>query len=279
VIDLHLHTTASDGSSSPDELVAECVRAGVTTMAVTDHDTLGGLAAATSAASAAGIGCVPGIEITALHDGLDVHVLGYGFNPEDAGLAAFLVSQRDDRRRRLLEMASRLAAIGVFVDTDLFQPGVAVSGQRALGRPALARAIVGAGHARDIADAFDRFLSPGRPAFVSRIGAAPGEVAALIRRAGGVAAIAHPGKIDDDERVRAFIADGMDAIEVCHPDHDPAATARYRSMADTSGLLATGGSDFHGTGSGRVQALGRVGLPPADFDRLSARMSWVAPRV
>lgn len=274
MIDLHLHTTASDGSSSPDDLVAECARAGVTTMAVTDHDTVGGIRAATDAAAAAGLTCVPGIEITALHDGVDVHVLGYGFDPADGSLAAFLATQREDRRRRLLEMARKLAALGVFVDTDPFQPGAATMGQKALGRPALARAIVHAGHATDIADAFDRFLSPGRPAFVSRIGASPRDVFALIQRAGGVASIAHPIQIGNDDLVRAFAADGADAIEVYHADHDAAAVARYRGIADEAGLLVSGGSDYHGVRSGRASSLGRVHLPADDFARLRARMRW-----
>jgi hypothetical protein len=274
LIDLHLHTTASDGSSSPEGLVAECLRAGVTTMAVTDHDTVGGVAAATAAATAAGLSCVPGIEITALHDGLDVHLLGYGFDPADEGLATFLVTQREDRRRRLLEMAEKLATLGVFVDTDPFQPGASTSNQKALGRPTLARAIVHSGHAKDISDAFDRFLSPGRPAFVSRIGANPRDVFTLIQRAGGVASIAHPTKVGDDDLVRAFVADGADAIEVYHPDHDAAAVARYQAIANAAGLLVTGGSDYHGAGSGRASSLGRVHLPAADFDRLRGRMRW-----
>lgn len=276
MIDLHLHTTASDGSSSPEDLVAECASCGIQTMAVTDHDTVGGIAAAARAATAVGLSCLPGIEITALHDGVDVHVLGYGFDAAHPDLEAFLVRQREDRRRRLLEMASKLATLGVDVDASSFAAGSAAVNQKALGRPALARAIVRAGHASDIADAFDRYLSPGRPAFVSRIGAAPGAVFALIRKVGGVSAIAHPVKIGDDELVRAFIEAGADAIEVYHPEQNAEATARYLAMAGSTGLLVTGGSDFHGANSGRVSGLGRVGLPPDDFDRLRARMQWKA---
>jgi predicted metal-dependent phosphoesterase TrpH len=274
VIDLHLHTTASDGSASPEDLVAECVRAGVTTLAVTDHDTVGGVSATIAAASQAGLLCLPGIEITALHEGLDVHILGYGFDVHDADLRTFLVTQREDRRRRLLEMAAKLETLGVQVDTAPFAGGEASENQKALGRPAMARAIVHAGHATDIADAFDRFLSPGRPAFVSRIGAAPAEVCALIRRAGGVSSIAHPVKIGDDEVVRAFVEAGADAIEVYHPDQGAAATARYQALAAAMGRLVSGGSDFHGAGSGRTSALGQVGLPRPDFDRLTAATRW-----
>jgi predicted metal-dependent phosphoesterase TrpH len=271
VIDLHLHTTASDGALSPEALVRKCAAAGVTTMAVTDHDTVGGVAAATAAARAVGIDCLPGIEITALLAGRDVHILGYGFDPADAALAAFLVRQRDDRRRRVIAMAEKLTSLGVPIDTGALLNGHAAISQRALGRPALAAALVSAGHARDIADAFDRFLGFGRPAFVERSGSPPRDVFALVRGAGGVSSIAHPVKIGDDAVVRRFIGDGLDAIEVHHPDHDTEATARYRAMADDAGLLVTGGSDYHGDDSGRVMALGRIGLPQSDFDRLVAR--------
>ena len=274
MIDLHLHTTASDGSSSPEDLVAECVKAGITTLAVTDHDTVGGIRAATAAARLAGLTVLPGIEITALHEGIDVHILGYGFDVHDASLETFLVTQREDRRRRLLEMAAKLETLGVQVDTAPFSGGGSSENQKALGRPAIARAIVRAGHAKDIADAFDRFLSPGRPAFVSRIGADPGEVFALIRRAGGVSSIAHPVKVGDDAVVRAFVEAGADAIEVYHPDQGAAAMARYQALADSMGRLVSGGSDFHGAGSGRTSALGQVGLPLADFERLTATMRW-----
>jgi predicted metal-dependent phosphoesterase TrpH len=275
VIDLHLHTTASDGSSAPEELVAQCVAAGVTAMAVTDHDTVGGVAMAAGAAVSAGVTFLPGIEITALHDGQDVHILGYGFDVADAGLGTFLVAQREDRRRRLLEMADLLADLGVVIDTTPFQPGTTAS-QKALGRPAIARAIVATGHAKDISDAFDKFLSPGRPAFVSRIGASPREVFGLVRRAGGLSSVAHPIKIGNDALVREFLADGAEAIEVYHTDQDQAAADRYRAMAREIGVLVTGGSDFHGAASGRTSGLGRVGLPREDFDRLIERLGGVS---
>jgi predicted metal-dependent phosphoesterase TrpH len=277
VIDLHLHTTASDGALSPEALVRACAAAGITTMAVTDHDTVGGLREATTAADAAGVRLLPGIEITALHNGRDVHVLGYGFDPDDSLLATFLTAQRQDRRRRVVAMAEKLAALGVPVDlTHLHDPRGETS-QRALGRPALGAALVDAGHARDLADAFDRYLGSGRPAFVERIGPPPRDVFSLIRRAGGVASIAHPVKIGDDGLVRQFVEDGLDAIEVYHPDHDAEATSRYRAMADEAGLLVTGGSDYHGDNTTRAPAFGRIGLPAADFDRLIASASG-APR-
>jgi predicted metal-dependent phosphoesterase TrpH len=141
---------------------------------------------------------------------------------------------------------------------------------RALGRPLLARALVEAGYARSVQDAFDQFLAHGRPAFVERRGASPAEVVALLARAGGIAAVAHPGKQRLEATVRALADDGLAAVEVFHPDHDEQDVARYLQIAKECDLLVTGGSDYHGPGSGRESALGRVGLPAADFDRLVA---------
>lgn len=268
MIDLHLHTTASDGRSAPDLLVREAAAAGVHTLAVTDHDTVAGLAEATAAAHRAGLTIVPGIEVTAVDAGRDVHILGYFFDPAHPDLVSFLSDQRADRRRRIIEMLEKLTAIGAPVDLPVLAAGE-VSG-RALGRPLLARALVEAGYARSIQDAFDQFLAQGRPAFVERRGASPAEVVALLARAGGVASVAHPGKQRLEATVRALANDGLAAVEVFHPDHDGQDVECYLQIARECGLLVTGGSDYHGPGSGREIALGRVGLPAEDFDRLVA---------
>jgi 3',5'-nucleoside bisphosphate phosphatase len=211
---------------------------------------------------------VAGIEITAVQAGRDVHILGYFFDPAHDELTAFLSEQRADRRRRIVEMLDKLAALGVTLDASALADG-STSG-RALGRPLLARALVEAGQARDVQDAFDQFLAEGRPAFVARRGAGPAEVVALIGRAGGIAAVAHPGKQRLDATVRALASNGLGAVEVFHPDHNAHDVERYRQMAKACDLLITGGSDYHGPGSGREHALGRVGLPADDFDRLVA---------
>lgn len=270
MIDLHMHTTASDGSSTPGVLVRELLAAGLTTFAVTDHDTVASVPGLMAAAEAEGLTCVPGIEITAVHDGHDVHLLGYFIDTDHAELGAFLTRQLDDRRRRLLEMADRLAALGVPIDAKALAAEAGRESRRALGRPMLGSALVGAGHVRNIQEAFDKFLAAGRPAFVSRIGASPAEVCALIARAGGLASVAHPGKLAE-AAVHALPAMGLDAIEVYHPDHGPEDIARFRAMSETLGLGVTGGSDFHGRSSGREDALGRVVLPVDDYRRLIER--------
>jgi predicted metal-dependent phosphoesterase TrpH len=269
VIDLHLHTTASDGRSTPEELVAEVAAAGCRTIALTDHDTVAGLEATRRAADAAGLAFVDGIEITAVADERDVHILGYFISPADESLGRFLTEQRERRRERLIAMAERLELLGAPVSIDHLVNST--SSGKSLGRPALAQALILAGHAVNVADAFDRFLAEGRPAYVTREGATPAEVIDRIHRAGGLASIAHPGKLGDDDLVGRIAAEGLDAVEVFHPDHEAADQERYGAFASRLGLLVTGGSDYHGPDSGRAGGLGNVSLPAAAFDALARR--------
>ena len=270
MIDLHLHTTASDGALSPAALVARAARAGIRTLAVTDHDTIGGLAEAGAAAASAGVTFVPGIEITAVEEGRDVHVLGYYFDPADAALAQFLAGQREDRIRRVREIARRLAALGVPIDVERILTDARESGA-SIGRPHIAEALVAAGHvvSRDVA--FERFLERSAPAFVPRRGAGVPGVIDVIRRAGGVASLAHPGLTRIDDRIPAFARAGLDALEVRHPDHDGETERRYRSLADTLGLAVSGGSDFHADHGHHRCPLGSVSLEAGDLSRLAAR--------
>jgi predicted metal-dependent phosphoesterase TrpH len=275
VIDLHLHTTASDGRSTPDELVEDLVDAGVTSFAVTDHDTTAGLAAVSAAARRHGLDWLSGIEITAVRDRRDIHLLAYGVNDESQPLLSFLARQRDDRRRRFFEIVDRLDRAGVPVDREALERAAARDPRRALARPMLAEALVHAGHVETMREAFDRFLSEGRPAYVAREGASPEDVIALVTREGGVTSLAHPGKLHRDDLIPEMVAAGLPAIEVHHPDHDAAAVERYAAMAFEMGLLVTGGSDYHGVGSGRSNALGQVTLPLADYTRLTERLAEI----
>jgi predicted metal-dependent phosphoesterase TrpH len=274
MIDLHMHTTASDGRSTPEELVTEAVAHGLTTIAVTDHDTTAAWDDVSTAAAAAGVACIPGIEITAVADGRDVHMLGYFIDPHHAELNAFLVTQRADRQRRLREIGERLERLGVPVDLDRAMQKAGHRMGRALGRPLAAAALVDAGHVATLKEAFDRYLGEGRPAFIERQGVSVVQVVELIARAGGLSSMAHPGKTLRDELIPALVAAGMPAFEVYHPDHDMIDTARYRQMAATLGVLATGGSDYHGQGSGRSHGFGHIHLPAADFARLCERAGW-----
>lgn len=248
------------------------VAAGIRTCAITDHDTIAGLDRARAAAKDTPLEILTGIEITAVHDGVDVHMLGYGFDAGHAELTTFLEAQRADRLRRVLEILDRLESLGVVVSREPILKRAKKPTGRALGRPAVAKLLVAHGHAQSIADAFDRYLATGRPAFISRRGVAPAEVVALIGRAGGLVSFAHPGKLGRDDLLAPLASAGLGAIEVFHPDHDADAVARYTEIARRLGVGMSGGSDYHGPGSGRAEALGTVTLPDTCFRDLQARI-------
>jgi 3',5'-nucleoside bisphosphate phosphatase len=239
-------------------------------LSVTDHDTTAGLPEAAAAASGAGLTFVTGIEVTAVEQATDVHLLGYFFDPASRELADLLAAQLADRHRRVADICRRLDDLGYGVDLpDLDRPGA--EGHRPVGRPAVARALVGAGHTSSIREAFERFLAPGRPAFVERRGVSPADVVSVVTRAGGLCSLAHPGLLDRDGWIRSFVDGGLAAIEVFHGDHGPADEARYAAVAAEYGLAQTGGSDFHGDDAGRARCLGSIGLPVWAFANLVDR--------
>ena len=272
MIDLHLHTTASDGTLTPATLVARAAAAGLTTISVTDHDTVAGLAEARTAAGRFGVRFVTGVEITAVEQQRDVHLLAYFVDPDEPGIGAFLLRQRADRLRRLREIADRLREIGSAIDIEPLLAEAAESAGRSVGRPLLADALIAAGEARDRNDAFDRLLGNGGPAFVPRVGATPDEVIATVRKAGGLVSFAHPGVTKMDRIIPRLASAGLAALEARHSDHDPETERRYRDMAAYHGLAISGGSDFHGESGHRTGTLGALTLPPEDFASLEARL-------
>ncbi len=279
MIDLHLHTTASDGYLSPAQLVARVAAAGITTMSVTDHDTVAGLAEVGVEAAARGIRLVPGIEITSVADGRDVHILGYFFDPESGPLLTFLEGQRALRVSRVREIGARLTMLGMPIDVEALVTTAATRPGSSVGRPQIARALVAASHVASVQEAFERWLATGLPAFVPRTGPSPSAVVDVIHAAGGVASFAHPAVTKRDELIRPVADHGLDAIEVFHSDHSPQDEADYRGLAIRLGLLISGGSDFHGEdppvppapSRARRNSLGVVSLPAEAFAALEAR--------
>ena len=269
-IDLHLHTTASDGRCTPQELVHRAARAGLSVMAVTDHDTTDAIAEVDAEARHHGIHTIPGIEITAVEAGRDLHVLGYLFDPQHQGLASLLVRQRAARVARIEGIASRLAAHGVPIDVEPMLEQSRRESGRSIGRPQVARAMVEAGHVANTQEAFDRWLGPGLPGFVAREGPTPEAVIETIHHAGGIASIAHPGQHGLGTRIPTLAAAGLDAVEAFHPDHDAALVQEYIDVARRLHLLLTGGSDFHGD-QGHGCEPGSVTLPAEEWERLQAR--------
>jgi predicted metal-dependent phosphoesterase TrpH len=269
-VDLHSHTTASDGTLSPRELVRAAARRGVRVLAVTDHDSTEGLAEAIAeAATFRPLEIVPGIEINCDVDGGEIHVLGYYIDYEAPWFQEFCRAQRAERRARIHRIAERLAALGMPIDTEavfaLVQEGSA-------GRPHVAQVMVDRGYVKTVREAFDRFLGAGKPANVPRQKLTPEEAVRLLRRAGGVPVFAHPGLAGRDALIPELVRAGLMGIECYYPEHSAAVTGHYVELCREHGLVATGGSDFHGS---RVRAsqLGDPSIPLAVWDALRAKAS------
>ena len=271
MIDLHMHTTASDGRCSPEELVRLAKAVGITTMAVGDHDTMAAVPAAGSAAVAAGIEFVPGIEITSVSGGKDVHVLGYFLDPGTPGLSELIDDQRRRRLARAQEIGDRLARLGAAIDVEELMATVACHNGKAIARPQIAQALVKAGHVATVAEAFDRYLGESCGAYVPHTGAAPEEVVRLVLAGGGIASLAHPGYTNQDDIIPRLVEAGLGAIEAYHSSHESEMTAHYLALAKSFGLAVTGGSDYHGEGTRRSEFFGRTQLPEEDYLRFLER--------
>lgn len=256
-IDLHAHTTVSDGTLTPAALARLAAREGLSAIAVTDHDHVGGIA---GARAAGGVEVVSGIELSAHAGKQEVHLLGYLFDESNERLLSRLDGLRAARERRAGLMVEKLASLGVRVELPV------VAG--AVGRPHVARALVDAGHASSIQDAFDKFLADGKPAFVSKEKLSAAEAISLVHGAGGVVSFAHPVLVKEPEAtLRALVAEGLDAVEVAHSKHSPEFRAQVSAWARELSLVETGGSDFHGENKPDVR-LGMMDVPYATLDAL-----------
>jgi predicted metal-dependent phosphoesterase TrpH len=248
-IDLHAHTSASDGTFTPAEIVDLALDRALSVLAITDHDTTDGLRDAARAADGRGLEVVPGIEFSAEYDGASLHVLAYWVDPDDAELQAELRRLNDSRYRRGELMVSKLQALGYPLSFERVRE---IAGDGLIARPHVAQAMVEAGIVPDEKAAFDRFISDDGPAAVPKHALHPLDALALIRRAGGACVLAHPGMWKGqgsvpEELIEAMAEAGMAGLEVDHPDHDERQRARYRDLAARLGVAATGASDCHGT--------------------------------
>jgi 3',5'-nucleoside bisphosphate phosphatase len=273
-VDLHMHSTASDGARSPAEVVEAAQRAGLAAIALTDHDTLHGLAEAREAGARLGVRVVNGVELSAIGEsGGEVHVLGLHLSRVDA-LERELERFRDTRRLRAERIVERLNALGVPLSLDAV---LSEAGQGAIGRPHVARALVAGGWARDFRDAFDRWLGMGRPAYVEKHRLSVGEAIGLIHHAGGLAILAHPGSEGTRRRIEELAGLGMDGVEVRHPGHSADDVARLGALVEHFRLVPSGGSDWHGAGEG-PRAIGAMEIPASWLERQDARVRERAAR-
>ena len=270
MIDLHSHTTASDGEFAPAELVRLAHEAKVTTLAVTDHDTVSGLAACSQAAHGLGMTLVNGIEITAFLNRREVHVLGHFVNPVEVRLATFAAKLKLERETRMIAMVEKMKSLGFPVTMDQVH---ALAGDGAhLARPHLARVMVELGYATSTKEVFDRFLGDGKPGAVPRFELSAADAVTLIRGAGGAATIAHPGvsKIHAGD-LKALKEVSLAGVEVEHSDHPPSLRQKLHEIARELDLIATAGSDFHGPKVAPNRRLGSASMKMKDFERLHQR--------
>ena len=279
-IDLHTHSAVSDGTDTPAELVEKARAVGLDVVALTDHDTFDGLDEAAATGEQVGIQFVRGMELSCSRHGNSVHVLAYGADPASTGLAAEMALVRDGRLGRLAGVLAKLAALGVPVSEAEVMAQVGTS--PSIGRPHIADALIEAGHVRDRQEAFDRFLADGGPAHVHRYTIDVERGIDLVHEAGGVAVIAHPWgrgreRLLPASAIQALARDhGLDGIEVDHQDHDADIRRRLHTLADSLGLLATGSSDYHGTGK-LDHDLGCNTTDPEVFDEIQRRLADAAP--
>lgn len=267
-IDLHVHSTASDGTLSPAAVVAEARASGVAIVALTDHDTMDGVPEALAAGEAEGVRVVPGVELNTDSSAGEVHVLGYCISPQEEPFRRLLESRRRARTVRAHKMVERLRELGMpikFADVER------AAGGGNIGRPHVARALVAAGYARDVREAFERWLYKGGPAYVKRDSLTPVEAIEAVKAAGGVPVLAHPGRIADQSIIPRLIEAGLEGLECFYPEHSPEQTERYLALAQRHGLLVTGGTDFHGPGSTHATPIGAVSAPPEAAEELLRR--------
>jgi len=251
--DLHTHTTASDGLMAPRDSVALAASLGLAGLAITDHDTVAGVAEAVETGAALGVDVIPGVEISTKFEDEDVHMLGLWIDPADPTLIARLESNRDVRRGRNAKIVDKLCSFGFDVtlaEAEAIAAERRGGGDRSVSRPHLAELLVRKGYVSSVQEAFDVYLDANGKAYVSVDRIPPETAAAWIRDAGGVAVLAHPGLYRRDDAIVAALADAVDGIEAAHADHDERLERKYRALAERYGLAATAGSDFHGVRDG-----------------------------
>ncbi|HUN66098.1 MAG TPA: PHP domain-containing protein [Bacteroidota bacterium] len=267
--DLHLHTTYSDGAYSPAELVGKAHGAGLQTIAVTDHDSVGAVEEAMRHASTFGMEVVPGVELSACTETAEFHILGYFVDVTNVEFLNALGDLRERRMRRVERIVGKLNRLNIPLTMDEVMGS---SSGDSLGRPHIANAMVNQGHADSYYQAFNKFLGDGRPAFEKKDCFSPRETIRMIAAAGGLSFLAHPGVALNDDCVKHLIDEGLDGIEVVHPSHSPELVRYYRNIVSQYYLLECGGSDFHGGMKNDEHLLGKISIPLSTVDAMRRRL-------
>ena len=266
-VDLHAHSTASDGTKSPAALIAAAKAAGLSAIALTDHDTMAGVPEAAAAGEAVGMRVVPGVELSATDDDREIHLLALHVQRANA-LDDALRTFRERRHGRAMQIVAKLNELGVSIS---FDDVLARAGDAAIGRPHLAKVLIDGGWARDSRDAFDRYLGAGRPAYVPKHRLSVADAIALAHSAGAIAVLAHPGPEGRREVIERFVEHGLDGVEVRHPGHTAEDMNRLAALATYFNLLRSGGSDWHGASEG-PRTLGVMRVPASWLDEQDSRV-------
>lgn len=275
MIDLHMHSIFSDGTFTPEELVAEGVRIGLKAMALTDHDTTGGVPRFRAAAGQAGMRVLTGVEVSSDSETGTMHVLGYCVNPEDRSLIEHLRWIREGRDERNQEILQKLNRLGLRLT---YEEIASYAGADVVGRPHFAQAMIAKGYVKDKKDAFDRFLARGKPAYAERRRLDSAGTLELIRSAGGVPVVAHPFTLKLQgaalrRRLQELVDEGLLGLEVYYSEHTPDMQREYAKLARDLGLVGTGGSDFHGAVSPGIhmgRGFGALEVPDDVVDQVEA---------
>jgi len=267
--DLHLHTNHSDGALSVEQPLRKALARGLSTLSITDHDTVLGVDEAAEIGKSLGVEVVPGVELSATLGDHEVHILGYFVDQRDEEFKEYLTFFRQQRYHRAVRIVEKLNALSVPVRLDSV---LEQAGKAAIGRPHIANALVEAGLAESYYQAFDQYIGNGRPAYECKFRITPRDTIDLIARAGGIAVLAHPSVHTTESMLTQLVKDGLDGVEVIHPSHSPGVVTYYRGIAAEYFLLESGGSDFHGGRRDDDDAFGRFSVPVKFVEEMKRRL-------
>jgi 3',5'-nucleoside bisphosphate phosphatase len=268
--DLHTHTTKSDGALTPRELVLRAKNSGLRIISITDHDTIDALEDAIELGKHEGVEVIPGMELSAVYNGYEIHILGYFIDYKNARLLEALRYFREERLKRVARIVEKLNKLSIPVTIESV---LEIAQGASVGRPHVANALVNGGHTSTYQQAFNKYIGDGRPAYEKKVEVTPEETVSLIAEAGGLSFLAHPGRSVAENTLIHLIKSGLDGIEVIHPSHTPQLIEYYRGIVNEYCLLESGGSDFHGGMRGDDQYFGEIGVPVERVDIMRNRLS------
>ncbi len=268
-VDMHLHTSYSDGKLSPKELLNKVKSAGLECVGIVDHDSVNGIEEAVNIGKNIGVEVIPGVELSTMLNDTDIHILGYFIDYKDKTLLEFLEFFREERIKRAKRIIHKLNSLNIPIDLDIV---LEISQNSAIGRPHIAHAMVNGGYVDNYRSAFIKYIRDGGPAYEKKYKFPPEEAIKIINQAGGLSFIAHPGGFLEEKDIYHLINIGVDGIEIIHPNHNKITTEYYKKLTSEYFLLECGGSDFHGGMRDDDHALGKYTIPYSMVTAMKQRL-------